>query len=358
MTLQQCLSSCYLKQVTIPLSFAIVLFGGCSQPTAPTGKSPRDMAWEKHEMSNPNFDIIPRGVFGVSATRAFLVCNSNSAITSKLFEFSNGGWIVRDIFSPPFATFDLNAIDGSGSNDIWALGVLRYFNPNGPPTYTDSSLAYRYNGAQWQEIALVPRGGSIECVAAVSSSNVWFGGVRSTLYHYDGHTARLEDLSLALGTGSLQSMTVTAIAASEQGHVYLALNDGVTGRFRVLRGTIGSWTQIDSGFASCTSLWVSPSGRLYATFYGYGVYLWTGSAWSAAMSDPRGSLCVTGTHDSNILVGGESGSVFHFDGNDWIQLAGIEEPTGSIANLWMDNSTAFVVGLSLQSGTGFVYLGK
>src|SRR5205085_3994843 len=90
-------------------------------------------------------------------------------------------WTVVDSPSPGSRN-ELQAVDGSSSNDVWAVG----FTSNGGSART---LILRWNGSTWTETPSPnpgPGGNYLFGVAALSPDNVWAVGASGDVDHGNG----------------------------------------------------------------------------------------------------------------------------------------------------------------------------
>jgi hypothetical protein len=201
--------------------------------------------------------------------------STNSTVRMTLAMHFNGtAWTAVPTPSPGTRTNFLTAVDGVGSNDVWAVGYslnLPYGNrvrqsvtlhwngaawtqvasPNSDSTFlydvatlsptdawavgsasTGGAFVIRWNGTAWNSVAAPPLL-SLSGVTARSSSDVWVTGFdsssRPAVAHWNGSSW---SVSLVTVTGGPGSPLLEAIAAPDAGTEWAvgAQSDGATGQ--------------------------------------------------------------------------------------------------------------------------------
>ncbi len=353
------------KQLNLILfsASALLIAGGAScdkgvEPPPPP-KSPREYSWTVQEISSPYFQVLATDVWGSATNDVYVTCLSGGTRGYKLFHFDGSQWSEVDIaqFGSSQVSFDLNAISGFDQMDIWAVGVRWYSNPSPEPNYLDSSLVIHFNGSQWSEVSVTPKQRMLKSIGAIFPSDIWFGGLDAAVYHYDGLAVRGDSLGALISDKGGHNLIVGWFEGNSSGNLFAFFNDFTTGYFHFLNRSGNNWSELDSQFATQTSLWISPSGRLFSTFYGHGLYVWDGQApWTPFYTEGNASVRLFGKTDNNIFVTGPQGGLHHYNGTDWYKFKNLESTTISFIDVWTDGSEVFVIG---DDGfRSYIYHGK
>lgn len=118
-------------------------------------------------------------------------------------------------------TTHLNAIWGSGTDDIWAAG--------------QGGVVIHWNGTAWSPV-YSPSMQEIYAISGVSVSNLWFVGANATALFWDGVMLRSRNLGLTGTLRAVSSSGTGTLAAGESGVFY-----------RFVSGMPGQWSPQSSG---------------------------------------------------------------------------------------------------------------
>jgi hypothetical protein len=335
---------------------------GCREKSveAPT-KNPREYTWTVQEISRPPnssfpFQVIATDVWGSSPRDVYVTFVSGATRSYKLFHFDGLQWSEVELgqFGSSQVSFDLHSVAGFGSSDVWAVGERLYLNPTPPPNFLDSSLIIHFNGSTWSEITLSSIQKGLRSIAPIAPNDIWFGGAGLSLYHYDGSKVMKESFGSAVSKTETHNIYLYQMVGNAA-RVYTVYHD--SGYFHFLGRSEGVWRELNRNFASLTCLWLSPSGTLFGTFYGYGLYIWDAqSTWKAIYTEANASLSVYGSSENNIFVTGQHGGLYHYNGSDWFKYKDLQSATISFEGVWTDGKEVFVIG---DDGfKSYIYHGK
>jgi len=248
----------------------------------------------------------------------------------------------------------LSAIYGFSANHIFVVGSRIFYNPTPPPNFLDSSLMIRYDGIRWTEIK-VTEGRELTSVWGSEPNDIWIGGLDGVLYHYDGATVRKDSIPFVIPKQE-PPWGIYSITGSSRDNVYALLYAPFSigaSRHYLLQHQTERWVVVDSIlYSHWGEIWMSPSGRLYASGHG-GAYLRQGASWQTILTGFAGSR-IHGTGDDNLYVLGISGSesgimgaVYHYNGVDWFRFENLLLSDVLYLGIWTDGREVFIVGYTL-----------
>lgn len=191
--------------------------------------------------------------------------------SAAIFHWSGTGW-VKD--GPGIAAETLNGIWGAGPGDIWTVA--------GTFSLTSTGKILHYDGTSWT-VAPTDYSGQLPGLFGVwgrSANDVWAVGGNGVILHWTG-------------TGMWTTVRTQAFQAFRE----------------VWGGSSGPvWAAGSVGFP--------PMNRL--------LFKWDGSTWTDATTGPASTsyYAVWGTAPDNAWVVGASGTVIHWNGSSWSQVAG------------------------------------
>ena len=341
------------------LAVAFLLPFGCKKtPAEPPFRSPREYTWDVQEVSSPGFQVSANGIWGSSSEDIYVTFQSGSVRNFKLFHFDGAQWSQVDVsqFGSSQVGFNLYAIAGFSSSDVWAVGAQTYTNPAPPPNLLDSALVIHFDGSTWSEVALPNRRLGLRAIGGVSPSDVWFGGRGSAIYHFDGNHINIDTLPSVFPTVN-SGLICDQIVVGPLNKRYAVFNDGSTGYFHFLGDSGSSWRELDSQFAWQSSVWVSPTGKIFSTFFSHGVYTWPGVApWALFYDNPSASIFVRGVSEEDLFVTGQNQCLYHYNGTEWYKVPGFDSTNVTFLDIWECGEEVFVVG---TDGTkSFIFHGR
>jgi hypothetical protein len=243
------------------------------------------------------------GVAAISRTDAWAVgvsYASGSSTAAPLLEHWNGSnWNRIAVVG---SGFSLNAIAAISSSDVWAVGG--YLGASG------GAVAEHWDGHAWHPNASIVqgfRGGTFNGVTAISSKDVWAAGETITntakplIEHWDGHAWQ----SSLLPTIPDQTARFSAIAGLSDGDLWAAGFRGSgmieSGNSLLLRKDASGWHVVagSSGPQLGYSSVAADSGRDVWAAGGTSVMHWNGAAWQASAVPAGGvtALAAVGPRD-------------------------------------------------------------
>jgi len=191
----------------------------------------------------------------------------------------------------------LEAVWGSGPNDVWAVG----------------NVVLHYDGSQWTELPEYTSKG-MSAVWGTGPSDVWMVSILGTTHHYDGSTWK------SVPSGTTRSLyTITGSSASD------AWVGGQYGTLLRWNGTAWATTTGPTtdalGSLSCAAsndCWLLPFA--YKEVSGKTLYHWDGIRWNKQSGTPdRSFFSVTAVSASEVWLTGPT--TFRFDGTAWVDTS-------------------------------------
>jgi hypothetical protein len=247
--------------------------------------------------------------------------------------------------------WDLVAVWGGGADDVWAVGAPTWAYPQGSYPYSSGGIAH-WDGVAWSTVPIRSMS-SLNAVWGSASNNVWAVGggslrwngtdwlrsdpARSNLYaawgtaandvwalgeygivvHWDGDgwSTALDPLAekksgcagnRAYGSGAIWGSGAHDVWATTETTDLLHWNGSV-------------WSTVPTGASgSLVSLWGSGASDVWAVGCKGRIAHWDGRTWSEVPSPTRSALlAVSGTAPHDVWAAGEAGVVVHWDGARW-----------------------------------------
>lgn len=242
---------------------------------------------------------------------------------------------VRDTTSKTTAGGYLLSTWAASATDVWAGGV-------GSTVAAGASALQHWDGSSWT--AYTWNGGDVNGLWGTSSTNV-YGAASGNIIHWNGTSWSAESYTPAASLLAVGGTSPTDIYAGGQSGT-LAHYDGV------------SWTTVSgTGIAVgevVTGIWGTSSSNVYVATasgtVGLGLHRWNGTSWSTVNpGDPR-IRSIWGSSATDIYVGGDYGFLAHWNGSSWSTITGF----GSTANdgiqaIWGSSSSS--IYLATAGGT-------
>jgi len=251
------------------------------------------------------------GAFVASPTQAWAVGiqrQSSSLDFTQLLDSWNGrSWKTATPASVPGASItELNAVSGSGPDDVWAVG-----DQNGE---SNSTLVEHFDGSSWSNFPS-PRiaDGDLAAVSADGPADAWAVGSKFVVQGSNSFTTTLTEH---------WNGTAWQVVSNPFGSKSSATRDSLV---------------------SVVAISPSDAWAIGVTFAGYHsrssvLENWNGRSWSIVSQPVAGAvlngLAATGPDD--VWAVGDGGVIEHFNGTSWIQLpnpAGGDESLSSVAAL-------------------------
>ncbi len=350
-------SSRFVFLAIIPLFVTSCKKNEVVAPPAP--KDPRTYTWTIDTLAYPgSLQTIMTDIWG-SAPNDVCIAGHNDGGPAKIYHFDGNSWSPVDM---PRPTGILDGIYGFAPNDIWAVGDKTTPNPNPPPNFLPTSLAYRYNGTSWSHVTTPPFK-SLTAIWGRAPNDIWMGSFDGQLLHYNGTSFVQDSLPFLRRDTSYNTYSViTSLTGNSSGEVFALLNlPNITGSY-IYRRSNGKWIAIDSTFGfDRQGLWTSPTGYMYT--YGSGILKSSGGTSRQLFDQIFFCSALHGTSDENIfatIYTASSGAIYQFNGRDWyeyptVQLAGV-----SCHSIWVIEESIFVVASTVIQGRNvtLVFHGK
>lgn len=320
-------------------------------PVGPDGKDPREFSWAIDTISYPgSYQTLMYRIWGSSSADIYIVGGNDQAM-GKMYHYDGTSWQPVKLITYEGGlipgTLDLSDVFGFSKSDIYAVGGRMYDNPVPPPLILDSSIVIHFDGQNWTEIPL-QRGRQLVGVWGASPADVWTGGVQGTLFHIESGLSKRYS-----STDTSWFSRFAGLSANDvYGLSYAWNSESRDTTFRYLWHWDGaSWSMVDQfperydlPFKFGTSSIRAIGGSIYTV--GAGVYQRVGTGWERSLLvAPAGFLGdIGGPSADNLIVAGNSGAVYHFNGSDWRQFSQFVSPSIHYSSVWYDGNEVFVVG--------------
>lgn len=293
--------------------------------------------------------LTAEGLVGVAAISSGSVWSvgqyegRNGPATSLITQETGGGWTIVPSPSPGTLANSLAGVAAITPNDAWAVG-----------SSADGTLTEHWNGAGWSNIPSADAtavDNRLNAVTAVSSSDVWAvgaawdsqQGTQSLAEHWNGATWTVTP-GPSPATASARTAELRAVAAISSGDVWAG---GVAGSPLLERWNGSAWditpsptaingTNLDAfginGIAAVSSkdVWAvgGNTARSCAGIMPALIEHWDGTRWTATVTSQTGILYgVTAVSATDVWAVGTSFAsgpqgalMLHWDGKQWSQV--------------------------------------
>lgn len=326
-----------------------------TQPLPPLPKDPRTYTWTIDTLKSNSGQTLMRSIWG-SSTKNIYTVGWDAGSLGDMFHFDGQKWkIFQEILTPyggPLGRpFGLQRILGVDANNIWVVGRWSADLPE-----QDSTLILHFNGQNWQSAPTVG-GHPLQGIWGTSPDDIWAGGVKGALYHYDGVSWQQKQPPRPFWYNSFAGLStneVYALAyeydAQGRGTRYLSMWDGV--EWRILQSFTGLPRE-GAPFGDIALFAVD--GQLFSA--GNGVFRKIASGWEKLLSPAQTVFYgMHGTAADNLFLVGIHGRVYHYNGTDWDQLIDLAFYGLSWYDVWTDGTETFIVGN--DGGVSYVAHGK
>jgi len=333
------------------------LFSGCKKAnvvdTKPI-KDPRTYTWTADTLWFPgSYQTLMTRIWGSSPKDVYVVGHCSSDNNGVMWHFDGNKWenvlLSTGIHADDWGAIGgLYSIYGFSSTDIYAAGSrIVGYNPNPPPTFTDSNLIIHYDGSTWKRVNTY-NGSIVADLYGITSSDVWAGGAKNTLYHYNGSSWIKDSVHVTVPTDYYFSIGSISTYNSNYYMVGANINDNTgsttTYFFKRLNN---NWAIQDSFFNADFQFGLRLNQSKLADLYSYGgggIYKYSSASWSNFFQTSLPISSMWGAGDNNIFAVGTRGRVYHYNGSDWKQIEQLNDPQVDYYAVWTDGTEAFVVG--------------
>ena len=188
-----------------------------------------------------------------------------------------------------------------------------------------------------------------------SRDNIFAVGYNGTILHYNGINWQKQE-----SNSDAQLLSVWGIDGNDVYVVGAKLDNfepNDTTIYYLYHYNGQSWITINSyistplftpGPFGTVSLWGTKKSNLYSV--GLGIYQIIGSNWIKLVSTHAYLKHIYGNNDKNIFAVGQSGLIYHYNGENWKELT-LNEFTGiAFEGVWTDGNQVFIVGSDGRDG--------
>ena len=330
----------------------LLLLPGCSNPGGEDSDTPREFSWSSdtirfNEISQTNLVAL----WGQNASTLIAVGHNSSSSAGTAYRFDGTNWNTLGFHSseggPISGALTFLDIDGVNSDELAIAGDERVADPNSPRGKLVPVVVLK-QGSSWTKIE-APSGSFGLAVTYGLNSEVWVGLDAPFVYRRANQVWSPDSLPLRNVSGS--TLRVSSLCSDNLGQIYanvqfLTPTGLILGRY-FLRRTESDWQVLDSASDSRrwgdNGIWISPSNRIYSV--GGAVHEYSGGVWQSLFESPDGVFTsIDGTSDDDLIVVGNFGQAFGYDGQRWSRLDVATEPGILFTDVWVQAHDAFLLG--------------
>jgi len=354
----------YIKAILFLVSFTMALiFISCENATTPPTptKSVRDYTWTIDTLNIPDaFQNLMSSMYAANSEDIYLVGhNSGSQIYAgdgKMWHYNGKDWSVVRL-RDQLGGFQLKAIHGSSSNNVWAVGSRQSSGDDFP-----TSFIAQYNGVSWKEhLRKSPNGiydeplskSDVYSVYVESETEVWACGEGGVVYHYDGTSWDVDTIRIELNED--ENFIAKDIVIYNSEILLLGFKNfqgAFFGTYYMFKKENQDWIIQDSIVQDAQGIknwkwgagyfYLSNSNQLYTMGLG-GVFKLEGHSWTNIFENDSSIEGISEKDENNILAVGDFGLVFHYNDSDWKKLSNLEI-ADKYTCVWQDSDEAIIVG--------------
>ncbi|KAF0142993.1 MAG: hypothetical protein FD122_259 [Stygiobacter sp.] len=347
-----------MKPILAFLFSAIVLFlfNSCkdngSEPVTNNIKSPLEMTWTVDTLFYEQGSQTIMNSIYASSPRDVWVSGHSDVSYGSMWHYDGTKWSIVDIMiGNARSAYSLRDISGLSSSNIWVAGIKIL----GAYPFTIKNLVFHYNGVKWIDCNS-PVIGFLATVYAESQTNIWSGGQKGSISHFDGYNWLVDTIKLK--ATDIKDYSIKRIVTyKNQLFILITGNDPIRAQSAYyVTGKMKNWNIVDSMVTNVypytyTSgdydLYVTPSNRLLS-FGNKGIWEYKSGKWESLYYDQTKSiLAVHGVSDNYLIGAGNSSYAMYYDGSVWRK---IEQITNTGRNVqfeavWTDGKEVFIVGV-------------
>ncbi len=307
------------------------------------------IVWTADTIQNPypGHQLMLTSIWGSDTNNIYAIGYNGYGGRASLFHYDGNSWnrVILTLGEGGFikSYVDFNLIEGSGKNDIWAVGSRGgYYGSD-----VDSTLVIHYDGVSWKELEMPRSKSSIQGLKVFSPNNVYFGGSFGEIYHYDGtsFTKTIVDSNVVIHSiggddGRIIAGASTINLSPNDYHCVFSKYKGGSWQLIKKATAIEYYQKKDFGTTGIYSL----GGDSYFVS-GYGVYSLAGNNWSRVYADgDRPFYQIKGLGKSDIYAQSGLKKFIHWNGVDWQP---INTPDAILENrlilaLWVDTKYVYL----------------
>jgi hypothetical protein len=328
--------------IPIVLVASLFPYSACKKDSTPEppvftpGK--RDYAWSSDTLFYlGNAQTTMQSMYASSPTNVYTVGHCEVS-GGRMWRFNGARWQTVNLSA---IRGYLNAIAGSGANDIWVAGGQAFPIPGSYQNY-DSTLIVHFDGAQWSQITGFPRRGGLWCVAAYSATSVWAGGGEGVLYRFNGVSWDLHEVGSQYFFSSIAALNSNEAFAI--GHVSDSAPPVDSSGSYLFRFNGTTWQKLDSVMNTPSA----PPPHMGTGVYTWGgvlytigpnVYRRTGDQWTKLVDAQVGFMSQSSAYNIFAVAQG----VWHFNGVDWQEFSQFRT-TSFWFDCYTDGQEVFIIG--------------
>ena len=369
-----------MKNYIIAFFAALLCLAACAEkptqivtPDPPTLGTPgkRDYVWTVDTLYYPYGEQTSmESIWGSSATNVYAAGHEASGSSASMWKYDGKSWQKVGLNTQHGGViegpFDLHSVQGFDSTTIYAVGSRLYQTFSQTfPFMLDSSFIIKFDGKQWREEQLPARAEDLTCLTCDSKQNIWCGGYRGSIYHFDGLRWSLDTSAKKYTNEVYTNIGIRSIGVTAGQTMAMAMIFTISESSRILMSLIltdSGWAQSDSFVVENGKekfgpfMWTSPSNQLYSSG-SFGMYQYDGKSWNHFFQSDFGIWRVFGLRNEHIFAVGNYCSVFHFNGRDWSKISiPSPDPTLCLYGVWCTENEVFIVGH--DDARSYVFHGK
>lgn len=301
-----------------------------------------------------------RTFWGSSSDDLYVVGNSSEGLIGAVWHYDGKEWTTVPLHTMQGGEIDgflwVEDIWGFGEDDVYIVGVD--WRQTGDYSSTDRSLVVHYNGTDWKEINVDNFG--LNAIGGTGPDDIWLGGIfKGNLSHWNGKNWKNynDEFPENIYNGNPNFEDITT---SEYPKTFAILNNYKD--FPFLVSTEGTQWTIEYSFTGINydKLHLTDDGTLYLLgFFDIPLQIWNEGQWGVVNIDDNffpgaifgldnNGLLISGVtrtewkDDRNITNYDSDRRVYHFNGTNSYQLEGLDLSNGAAYDIWSDGEEIFL----------------
>jgi len=340
----------------LPLIF--LLLQCCSKDTIvppELERTPREYTWVRDTLGDGTYQSTMTGLWGSSSHDVYIVGHASNFGDKKMWHYNGQAWeditfrYFQAFGGQPIYGFTPVGVFGFGPNDVWIVGKR---DTSATSNELKRGFTLRYDGQTWTGMWL-PAAYAHLAIWGTASNDIWVGGYAGQLVHFNGSSWQEYFLPDSVFVNHIDGLGITKVYA-----------EGLSLANSILRTTYYewngvSWSRIESQLDTAPppligGVFTFTNGDMLTARNENVLRRISGGNWQIIFNNPQAHFGVIKAFGgSNVFAMGDDNNanelVYHYNGQNWSRITGINNPGGNVIRAWTDGKEAFLVAQELSN---------